>query len=160
MGPLALAPAVFSGGGKSETPPIDTSQKDNVRAIRNEIQQIHQSQHSAEKKGLGDYNPHPPQSSPPPPQPQPQPQPDMSMPVQDFESQYASLADAIPMDRGAKRGGQDELLHKLDKILFLLEEQRDQKTGHVTEEVVLYSFIGIFIIFVLDSFARAGKYVR
>ena len=54
----------------------------------------------------------------------------------------------------------DELLLKLDKILTLLEEQRDEKTGHVTEEVILFSFIGIFIIFVVDSFARAGKYVR
>jgi hypothetical protein len=54
----------------------------------------------------------------------------------------------------------DELLQKLDHILHLLNEQKDEKTGHVTEEVVLYSFIGIFIIFVCDSFARAGKYVR
>jgi len=52
------------------------------------------------------------------------------------------------------------LLEKLDYMIHLLEEQKDVKTGHVTEEVVLYSFLGIFIIFVLDSFARAGKYVR
>jgi hypothetical protein len=28
------------------------------------------------------------------------------------------------------------------------------------EEFVLYSFTGIFIIFVLDSFLKTGKYVR
>lgn len=54
----------------------------------------------------------------------------------------------------------DELMKKLEKILFLLEEQQDHKTGHVTEELILYSFVGVFIIFVVDSFARAGKYVR
>jgi len=54
----------------------------------------------------------------------------------------------------------DELMKKLEKILLLLEEQQDEKTGHVTEELILYSFLGVFIIFVVDSFARAGKYVR
>ena len=42
----------------------------------------------------------------------------------------------------------DELIDKLDKILILLEENRDEKTGHVTEEVILYSFIGVFLIFI------------
>ena len=54
----------------------------------------------------------------------------------------------------------DELLTKLDKILHLLEEHKDEQTGHVTEELVLYSFLGVFIIFIVDSFARAGKYMR
>jgi high-affinity K+ transport system ATPase subunit B len=52
------------------------------------------------------------------------------------------------------------LLQKLNYMINLLEEQQDEKTNNVTEEVVLYSFLGIFIIFVVDSFARVGKYVR
>jgi hypothetical protein len=52
------------------------------------------------------------------------------------------------------------LIEKLNYMINLLEEQQDQKTGSVTEEVVLYSFLGVFIIFVVDSFARVGKYVR
>jgi hypothetical protein len=52
------------------------------------------------------------------------------------------------------------LIEKLNYMINLLEEQQDQKTNSVTEEVVLYSFLGVFIIFVVDSFARAGKYVR
>jgi len=52
------------------------------------------------------------------------------------------------------------LIEKLNYMINLLEDQQDQKTGNVTEEVVLYSFLGIFIIFVVDSFARVGKYVR
>jgi hypothetical protein len=54
----------------------------------------------------------------------------------------------------------DILLKKLNYMINLLEEQQDERTENVTEEVVLYSFLGIFIIFVVDSFARVGKYVR
>lgn len=54
----------------------------------------------------------------------------------------------------------NELMKKMDKILFLLEEQQDHKIGHATEELILYSFVGVFLIFIVDSFARAGKYVR
>ncbi len=52
------------------------------------------------------------------------------------------------------------LLEKLDHIIHLLKENKDEKTDTVTEELILYSFLGIFIIFVIDSFARASKYVR
>jgi hypothetical protein len=45
-------------------------------------------------------------------------------------------------------------------MINLLEEQQDQKTGSVTEEVVLYSFLGVFIIFIVDSFSKVGKYTR
>jgi len=54
----------------------------------------------------------------------------------------------------------DVLLQKLNYMIHLLEEKQDEKTNNVTEEVILYSFLGIFIIFVVDSFARAGKYMR
>jgi hypothetical protein len=52
------------------------------------------------------------------------------------------------------------LIDKLNYMIHLLEEQQDERTGNVTEEVVLYCFLGIFIIFVIDSFVRVGKYVR
>ena len=52
------------------------------------------------------------------------------------------------------------LIDKLNYMIHLLEEQQDDKMGSVTEDVVLYSFLGIFIIFIVDSFARVGKYVR
>jgi hypothetical protein len=54
----------------------------------------------------------------------------------------------------------DVLLQKLNYMINLLEEQQDERTNNVTEEVVLYSFLGIFIIFIADTFVRAGKYVR
>jgi hypothetical protein len=54
----------------------------------------------------------------------------------------------------------NSMIDKLNYIINLLEEQQDQKTNNVTEEVILYSFLGIFIIFVVDGFSRVGKYVR
>jgi hypothetical protein len=54
----------------------------------------------------------------------------------------------------------DVLLEKLNYMITLLEQQQDDRTNNVTEEVILYSFLGIFIIFIVDSFARVGKYVR
>ncbi len=55
---------------------------------------------------------------------------------------------------------QDVLIKKLNYMISLLEDQQDEKTNNVTEEVILYSFLGIFIIFVADTFVRAGKYTR
>ena len=55
---------------------------------------------------------------------------------------------------------QDVLLQKINYMISLLEDQQDERTNNVTEEVVLYSFLGIFIIFIVDSFAKVGKYVR
>ena len=52
------------------------------------------------------------------------------------------------------------LLEKLNYMIHLLEEQQDERTNNVTEEVVLYCFLGVFVIFVVDSFVRVGKYVR
>jgi hypothetical protein len=54
----------------------------------------------------------------------------------------------------------DVLMQKINYMIHLLEEKQDEKTNNVTEEIILYSFLGIFIIFVIDSFARVGKYVR
>lgn len=53
-----------------------------------------------------------------------------------------------------------ELLSKLEYIIQLLEDQHNEKTNHIVEELILYLFLGIFIIFVLDSFSKATKYTR
>ena len=54
----------------------------------------------------------------------------------------------------------DLLMEKLNYMIHLLEEQQDERTNNVTEEVILYCFLGVFIIFIVDSFARVGKYTR
>jgi len=54
----------------------------------------------------------------------------------------------------------DKLFEKLNYVIHLLEEEKDSKTNNVTEELVLYMFLGVFVIFIVDSFARVSKYKR
>ena len=54
----------------------------------------------------------------------------------------------------------NSLIEKLNNIILLLEETQDEKKGSVIEEVILYCFLGIFIIYLVDSFVKVGKYVR
>lgn len=57
-------------------------------------------------------------------------------------------------------GEQNELLNKLNYLIHMMEQQKEKKTGHVTEELILYSFLGIFMIFIVDSFTKVSKYSR
>ena len=54
----------------------------------------------------------------------------------------------------------DETMKKLNYLIQLMEEQQNEKTNSVSEEVVLYSFLGVFVIFIVDSFNQVGKYTR
>ena len=63
-------------------------------------------------------------------------------------------------DQANLHGSKDQLMKKLNYMIHLLEKQEDEKTSNVTEELVLYMFLGVFTIFCVDSFARAGKYTR
>jgi len=54
----------------------------------------------------------------------------------------------------------NDTIKKLDYLIHMIEEQRDHKTGRVAEELVLYSFLGVFVIFTIDSFVKVGKYTR
>lgn len=54
----------------------------------------------------------------------------------------------------------NELMRRMNYMIHLLEEQKDEKTDNVNEELILYLFLGIFVIFVTDSFTRVGKYRR
>lgn len=52
------------------------------------------------------------------------------------------------------------IMEKLNRMLYILEEQQYEPTKHITEEFILYTFLGVFVIYVVDSFSRAGKYIR
>jgi hypothetical protein len=58
-----------------------------------------------------------------------------------------------------KRNNQD-LLDKMNKILEMFEDQKEIKTGQKNEEIVLYCFLGVFIIYIMDSFVNIGRYSR
>ena len=61
---------------------------------------------------------------------------------------------------GSVSRSNDPILDKLNHVINLLEEQQDDKTSHVTEEIILYFLLGVFVIFIVDSFTRLGKYTR
>ena len=149
------------------------SQKNHVA---NMISQIHDKSESS-NTNMGNYEPPSmPQSAtgmrtadqPNPHVPQPFENPDAPVTIEGYtglessqaEDYYKLNAPYYTKMSNNTNLGSDELMAKLDHILHLLEEQQEEKTGHVTEELILYSFLGIFIIFVVDSFARVGKYVR
>ena len=81
-----------------------------------------------------------------------------------FNNSYKSTYDF--MNNNAEQAYQsnilnnNQLISKLDYIIHLLEEQHNEKTNHITEELILYLFLGIFMIYVLDSFTKASKYIR
>ena len=49
---------------------------------------------------------------------------------------------------------------KINYILDILEQQKDIKTHQKKEEIILYFFLGLFIIYILNSFVDIGKYSR
>ena len=76
-----------------------------------------------------------------------------------YSSNY-SMDNANQVPQTNLNAPKDELMEKLNYVIHLLEEQSDEKTANVTEELILYMFLGVFIIFVLDSFSRTAKYIR
>ena len=58
---------------------------------------------------------------------------------------------------GSMSGTNAALIEKLNYIIHMLEDKKDEKTGHVVEELVLYCFLGVFIIFIVDTFTRAAS---
>lgn len=63
-------------------------------------------------------------------------------------------------NNGGGGTGDDIMMRKLNYLIHLLEEKHDERTNNVMEEVILYSFIGIFVIFIVDNFTRVGRYKR
>ena len=78
----------------------------------------------------------------------------------DYYKQYVPYYTQMQGAQEDLHTDKDALMTKLNYMIHLLEEQQDEKTDNVTEELVLYLFLGVFVIFVVDSFARAGKYTR
>ena len=57
-------------------------------------------------------------------------------------------------------GLSERIMEKLNRMMHILEEQQFEPTKHITEEFILYTFLGVFVIYIVDSFTRAGKYIR
>lgn len=72
-------------------------------------------------------------------------------------NQYLLIED---QDKVPTKRIDSDLVQKIDKLMEMMEEQSEIRTTKKNEEIVLYCFLGIFTIYVLDSFASIGKYSR
>lgn len=54
----------------------------------------------------------------------------------------------------------NKVTEKMNYIIYLLEQQQHEETNNITEEFILYTLLGVFVIYVIDSFSRTGKYIR
>lgn len=80
-------------------------------------------------------------------------------------SNYASahqppqyLASQVVAQPGQQQGDAPaDINSRLNYIIHLLEEQQNSKTSTTTEELILYSFLGVFTIYIVDSFTKVGK---
>jgi hypothetical protein len=54
----------------------------------------------------------------------------------------------------------DKMMDRLNYMTQMLESIQMEKTNHVTEEFILYTLLGVFMIYIVDGFSRGGKYVR
>ena len=70
-------------------------------------------------------------------------------------NQLAAGGGGAAAHNGTMSGTNAALIEKLNYIIHMMEDKKDEKTGHVIEELVLYCFLGIFIIFIVDTFTNA-----
>ena len=135
--------------------------RDKINNLRSSLKKAEEPS-AMEDESLASFNPlPPPRLSRTPPQDKPVAKDielSTNQSAQDYYTQYANMYQTAQLP--TQQVGSDNLITKLNYVIHLLEEQQDQKTGSVTEEIILYAFLGVFIIFIIDSFARAGKYVR
>jgi len=154
------------------------TEQQHVKAMIDTIHKDSSIVEETESDNMGEFKPPPPPESAggarvearqsPVQDPQPYQGSDVPVTLEAFdglesaqaEEYYQKVVPYISSMSNPSQNQEQDLLIKLDKILHLLEEQQNDRTGHVTEEIILYSFLGIFIIFIIDSFARVGKYVR
>jgi hypothetical protein len=75
------------------------------------------------------------------------------------QNQYLDSASSASPYRDAVS---TKLMDKINYMIHMLEQQQNERTDHLMEEFILYTLLGVFIIFIVDAFARSGngKYVR
>jgi hypothetical protein len=80
--------------------------------------------------------------------------------MSNFRDTYNGRISYTPKKTVEGLGNGEGLSEKINYMIHLLEQQQAEKTDNVMEEFVLYAMLGVFVIFTVDSFTRAGRYVR
>lgn len=92
--------------------------------------------------------------------------PSQTNPYSNYRRIYEPTQIKIPNNYYSKDGidaqpiMDNKLLEKINYMIYMLEQQQNEKTNNITEEFILYLFLGVFIIFIVDAFSRSGKYIR
>lgn len=148
-------------------PPKKNISKD-VENIKNIIENIHKNSKPENSKGvelnLGEYEPHNPQSS------KfiddtivKKNEPDYDAYSLEYNKNNVISTPEVfnqTVSNNIKNPYQDELVQKVNYLIYLLDQQKETKGTQTVEELLLYTFIGVFIIFVLDSFTKIGSKYR
>ena len=71
-----------------------------------------------------------------------------------------AAAGAKTMGNSSAMDANGQLMQKINYMIHMLEQQEVEKTANITEEFILYTFLGVFIIYIVDSFSRSGRYIR
>jgi len=61
---------------------------------------------------------------------------------------------------GSKGASSDKMMDRINYMTQMLESLQMEKTNHVAEEFVLYTLLGVFMIYIVDGFSKGGKYIR
>ena len=77
-----------------------------------------------------------------------------------FINTSQNIGTSIPSNIGTNNMFNDKMMEKINYMIHLLEETKKEKTANITEEFILYTFLGVFVIFVVDSFSRSRRYTR
>ena len=51
-----------------------------------------------------------------------------------------------------QEGGSDKLMERINYMVHFIRNNNTKKTDTITEEFILYIFLGHFVIFVVDSY--------
>jgi hypothetical protein len=74
--------------------------------------------------------------------------------------QYMLMDDQTNVEKYNKKSNNQDVIEKLNRMIEMFEEQKEIKTTKKNEEIILYCFIGVFTIYIIDSFVSIGKYSR
>jgi hypothetical protein len=92
--------------------------------------------------------------------------PSQTNPYSNYRRIYEPSQLRVPDNYYSKMGSDSQpimdnkLLEKINYMIYMLEQQQNEKTSNIMEEFILYLFLGVFIIFIVDAFSRTGKYIR
>lgn len=54
----------------------------------------------------------------------------------------------------------DSTNEKINYIIHMLEQNRQLRTENITEEMIMYFFLGFFVLYISENFVKMGKYSR